>query len=287
MIWTARKALSIAVVSALALVAPAALAQDTTTPSTDGQLPPPKVTTTTKVDAGAGATTVKTKVEEEDPTSDHEKVVGHVGVGYLGLTNIPIAGALQNNIPARQNVPAPIIGVRYWLNEKLGLDLGFGFGLASSSQELVQGNTNVSQDRPSVFALAFHGGVPLVFAHQKHYKFLIIPELNVGFATSTETPPPLPGGAANPAGDISRTGFHLDVGGRVGAEIHFGFIGVPQLSLQATVGVFARRDAWKVKQDVGNTTNSASVGETTMGTSVQSDPWALFVNNISALYYLP
>ena len=290
MIWTARTALSIAVASVLGFAAPVALAQDTTQPAgtgTDGQLPPPKVTTKTTVDAGAGATTVKTKVEEEDPTSDHEKVVGHVAVGYLGLTNIPIAGPLQNNIPARQNVPAPVIGVRYWLAEKIGLDLGLGLGLASSSQEVVAGNLNQSQDRPSVFALAIHGGVPLVFAHQKHYKFLLIPELNVGFATSTETPQPLPGGAPNPAGDISRTGFHLDVGARVGAEIHFGFIGVPQLSLQATVGAFARRDSWKVKQDVGNQTNSASVGETSFGTSVQSDPWALFVNNISALYYLP
>ena len=30
-------------------------------------------------------------VEEEDQVSDHEKVVGHVGVGYLGLTTLPLA----------------------------------------------------------------------------------------------------------------------------------------------------------------------------------------------------
>jgi hypothetical protein len=279
---------------ALALAAPAAFAQDTTTGTgtagtgtgtatgtAEGTLPPPKVTTKTTVETTTGA--AKPATVEEDPTSDHEKVVGHIGVGYFGLTNIPIAGAAAGGLPARQNVPAPVIGVRYWFAEKIGLDLGLGLGLASSSQETITGPNTVSQDRPSVFAAAIHGGVPLVFAHQKHYKFLLVPELNIGFATSTETPNPAPPGT----GDITRTGFHLDLGARIGSEIHFGFIGVPQLSLQATVGVFARRDAWKVKQDVGNQTNSASVGETSFGTSVQGDPWAIFVNNISAIYYLP
>jgi hypothetical protein len=281
-----RTVLSIAVGMALALVAPAALAQDTPPPppAGDGTLPPPKVTTKTTVEP-AGA-----KKEDDDPTSDHEKVVGHFGVGYLGLTNIPIAtgappaGAVAA-APARGNIPAPVIGVRYWLGEKLGLDIGIGFGIGQSSQETVNGNTTTSTDRPGTFAMAFHGGVPLVLAHQKHYKFLLIPEFNIGFATSTETPPPnaAPGGP----GDTTRTGFHLDLGARIGSEIHFGFIGVPQLSLQATVGLLATRNAWKVKQDVGNQTNSGSVGETSFGTTVQGDPWAIFVNNISAIYYLP
>ena len=282
-----RTLLSVALGIALGLVAPAALAQDATPtpPAGDGTLPPPKVTTKTTVEAGAGA-----KKEDDDPTSDHEKVVGHFGVGYLGLTNIPIAsggagGAATAAVP-RTNVPAPVIGVRYWLSEKLGLDLGIGLGITGGSQESVNGNVTTSTDQAGKFGMAFHGGVPLVFAHQKHYKFLVIPELNIGFATQTETPPN-PTGAPTTAGDISRTGFHLDIGARIGSEIHFGFIGVPQLALQATVGLLATRNAWKVKQDVGNQTNSASAGETSFGTTVQGDPWAIFVNNISAIYYLP
>ena len=276
-----RTVLSIAVGMALALVAPAALAQDT--PPPEGTLPPPKVVTKTTVETStAGAK----KAEDDDPTSDHEKVVGHFGVGYLGLTNLPIGtgGAIAAAAVPRGNVPAPVIGVRYWLSEKLGIDAGIGLGITGGSQEQVTGNNTNSQDQAGVFGLAFHGGVPLVLGHQKHYKFLLIPELNVGFATQTETPPA--NGAAN-VGDITRTGFHLDLGARIGTEIHFGFIGVPQLSLQATVGLLARRDAWKVKQDVGNQTNSASVGETAFGTTVQGEPWAVFVNNISAIYYLP
>ena len=233
-------ALSIAVGMAMALAAPAALAQETTPPAGEGALPPPKVTTKTTVQTetsgGGGA---KPAAAADDGVSDHEKVVGHIGVGYLGLTNIPISGAGAGGVPARQNVAAPVIGVRWWLGEKIGLDLGLGLGLTSGSTEVITGNTTTSVDQPGVFAMALHGGVPLVFAHDKHYKFLLVPELNLGFATSTETPTPAPAGT----GDITHTGFHLDLGARIGAEIHFGFIGIPQLSLQASVGVFARRDA--------------------------------------------
>ena len=279
-----RTALSIAVGMALALAAPAAFAQDTTTGTAsasgtaDGTLPPPKVVTKT-----VETTTVAPakKVDADDEVSDHEKVVGHIGVGYFGFTTLPLSGG--NGIPT--TVAAPIIGVRYWLAEKIGLDLGVGFGLTTGSTETVGGGQTTTTDAPSVFGTALHAGVPLVFAHQKHYKFLLVPELNVGFAKATFTPNVAPGQPAQP--DISHSGFHLDVGARIGAEIHFGFIGVPSLALQATVGAFIRRDATKTSSEPNGGTVSSSTGVTSFGTSVQSDPWALFANNISAIYYLP
>ena len=277
-----RTALSIAVGMALALAAPAAFAQDTTGTATaggtaEGSLPPPKVVTKTV----ETTTVAPVKKVEEDDVSDHEKVVGHVGVGYLGLTTLPLAGG--NNIPT--SVSAPIIGVRYWLAEKIGLDLGIGFGMTSGSTESVNGGQSNTVDAPTVLGAAFHGGVPLVFAHQKHYKFLLVPELNVGFAHATFTPNVAPGAPAQP--DVTHTGFLLDIGARVGAEIHFGFIGIPSLALQATVGAFVRRESTKVSSEPNGGTQSVSTGVTKFGTSVQSDPWALFANNISAIYYLP
>jgi len=279
MIWTARTALSVSVGLAFALTAPAALAQDTTgTGTAEGTLPPPKVTAQVQTPAASAKPAAPAA---EDAVSDHEKVVGHVGVGYLGLTTLPLAPG--NGIPA--TVSAPVIGVRYWLAEKIGLDLGVGFGLTSASTEVVAGGNSKTRDAPSVFGAALHGGVPLVFAHEKHYKFLLIPEMNVGFAKATFTPNVPPGAPAQP--DESHSGFHLDVGARVGAEIHFGFIGVPALSLQATVGAYIRRDQIKVSSEPNGGTQSSSTGVTSFGTSVQSDPWALFANNISAIYYLP
>jgi hypothetical protein len=292
MISTARTALSVSVGIALALVAPAAFAQDTTTGTgtatgtagtgtpaapAEGALPPPKVVTPVQTQP-AGVVAVKA---EEDPTSDHEKVIGHIGVGYLGLASLPLAPG--NGIPATVN--APVVGVRYWLAEKIGLDLGLGLGITSGSSETVSGGQSQTVSAPTVFGGVIHGGVTLVFAHQNHYKFLLIPEMNIGLAKATFTPNVPPGAPAQP--DESHSGFHLDVGARIGAEIHFGFIGVPSLALQATVGAFIRRDQVKTSSEPNGGTVSSSTGVTSFGTSVQSDPWALFANNISAIYYLP
>jgi hypothetical protein len=161
----------------------------------------------------------------------------------------------------------------------IGIDGGIGLGWSTGSVENVTGGTSTTNDKKSKFGTALHVGVPLALAHGKHYSFLVVPEAAIGFTSGTIKGVPPPGGVAPPDQDLS--GFLLDIGGRVGAEIHFGFIGVPQLSLEGSVGLSFRRSSFKWKQD----NNSASDGTTTLGTSVQSDPWAIFVNNISAFYY--
>ena len=276
-----RTGLAISLGLAIGMFAPAALAQDGDT-SASGTVEPPKVTTqvkttTTTHPAGGGTET------KDDGVTDHEKVVGHIGVGYLGLTQLPIGSGAVTGVN-RATLDAPIIGMRYWLMEKLGIDVGVGFTMFSSSREVEQNNVLTQVDGPAAFGLALHGGLPLAFAHAKHYKFLLVPEFNVGFTRRGEKQ------NGNPAPpDIERSGFRLDVGARVGTEIQFGFIGIPELALQATVGLNFRRQVWKNSQDGANGAppGSSSDGETALGTTVQSDPWALFVNNISALYYFP
>lgn len=280
-----RTALSIAIGTALALTAPLAMAQDappTGTGTGDGSLPPPKVTTTVQTQVpvvGAGATAPKPP--EDDGVSDHEKFVGHVAVGYLGLTNLPIAPG--QGVP--NSVNAPVVGVRYWVMERLGLDIGLGLGFASGSTETVNNGVTTTTPAPDIFGMAIHGGVPLVFAHAKHFKFLLVPELNFGFATSKVQQPSAPGAPANP--ETSHSGVLFSVGARIGSEIHFGFIGVPQLALQATIGFAATSQSRKQSQEINGVTNSASTSSFGLGTTVQSDPWALFANSISALYYFP
>ena len=219
----------------------------------------------------------------EDDTPDHERFVGRFAVGYFGISQLPIAHENPGAAGVvRDNVNAPIIGVRYWLKRDIGLDLGLGFGLTGGSTEIVTGGNaggTTTIDKKSLFGLGIHGGVPLAFAHGRHYSFLVIPEATLGFTSGTLKSQPNAAGVAAPDQDLS--GFKLDVGARVGAEIHFGFIGIPELSLEGSVGLFARRETVKWKQD----TASASDGTTTFSTSVQSDPWAIFVNNISAFYY--
>jgi hypothetical protein len=176
-------------------------------------------------------------------------------------------------------VSAPVIGVRYWLQRNLGIDLGVGVGLAGGSTEAVQGTTDTTVSKVSSTGFALHGGVPFAFAHGRHYSFLVIPEVTVGFASATFKPTAQAGVPVGPNQDLS--GFLFDGGARIGAEIYFGFIGIPQLALQATLGVSYRRSVFKWSS--GN--NSASDGTNSFGTNVQADPWAIFKDAISATYY--
>jgi hypothetical protein len=138
----------------------------------------------------------------------------------------------------------------------------------------------VDADRESFTGFVFHGGVPLAFASADHFTFEIIPEANIGITSAQADP------NGDAAGDVSHDGLHLDIGARAGAEIHFGFIKIPQLSLQASVGL-------RFDYDSGKTTDSTGAGDdvetsssrSELHTTVQGAPWAIFTNNIAALYY--
>ena len=162
-------------------------------------------------------------------------MVNHFAFGYFGLSQLPIAGVGSGPGGAvRDVVNAPVIGVRYWFNERVGIDGGLGFGLQAGSTETVTPTTDVNADKPDKWGLGFHAGVPLAFAHATHYVFEVVPEANVGFTSGSIKGPP-------GAPDQSLSGFRLDLGARVGAEVHFGFIGIPQLALQASIGLYFRR----------------------------------------------
>ncbi len=254
-------------------------------------LPPPKPAPVTATVSTTTTTTVPEAAKKDDGITDHEKVVGKFGVMYFGVTQQPIGTGAAANV-GRGTVQTPVIGMRYWLQERLGIDVGVGFNFFSSSRAVeANGQPEATTDGPAVLAFALHGGLPLAFAYGKHYKFLLVPELNLGYATQTEAAQNVPPGAPTPP-DIHRSGFRFDVGARVGTEIQFGFIGIPELALQASVGLNFRRQVWSASRDANAAAGvpnpeSSSDGQNNLGTTVQSDPWALFVNNISAIYYFP
>ena len=118
----------------------------------------------------------------------------------------------------------------------------------------------------------------------KHYTLLLIPEMNIGFSgRSIKAPANSPAGAVN----TDQNGTRFEIGARAGGEIQFGFIGIPELSLQATIGLgFQNNQAWQ--NGVGNVANnSTSAHSYAFTTTVDAAPWAIFTNNISALYYFP
>jgi hypothetical protein len=206
--------------------------------------------------------------------TDHSAVAGHFGVGYLGRRTIQIA---TNTTGGQQTANAPVIGVRYWLDERLGIDAGLGLLIQRTSATQEAGGISASADQPGFTVFILHGGVPLSLATGRHYSFQIVPELNFGYGSSSV--------GANP--ETSLNGIHLDLGARAGAEVQFGFIGIPELALQASVGVALSYDrttgTTPGQNGAGDT--SGSVSQTTFGSSVGGSPWDIFTSSIAALYY--
>ena len=201
--------------------------------------------------------------------SEHDQFVGTLAIGYLGRRDMVVGCNGNPTQPggtcggAREILEAPVIGVRYWISDLLGIDGGLGMAINSLSE-----NNGIS--RPSSTAFVIHGGVPLALASTGHFTFEVIPELNLGFSSWSQS------------GTGSGSGFHFDIGARAGAEVHFGFIGIPQLSLQGTIGLALAFDSSKVSPPGGVSTNLSDV---TFGTSVQDNPWNIFTSNVAALYY--
>ena len=205
--------------------------------------------------------------------SDHEQMVGRLAVGYLGRAAVGAGAGADGSYAIVGS--APVVGVRYWVNSMIGIDAGIGFALLGGSFETTDPDSDGDLD--SFTGFIFHGGVPLALASADHSTFEIIPEANVGIGSAEE----------GPDGDITHNGFHFDIGARAGAEIHFGFIKIPQLSLQASVGALFAIDSASTDIDDADPATPASVSgsRTAFQTTVESNPWNIFTTNVAALYY--
>jgi hypothetical protein len=193
--------------------------------------------------------------------ADLDRVNPGIGFGWFALSDVPIGGG------ADRTASAPVLGIRWWMGAPLGpfrtwgLDLGFGVG-RSSRQDSPEDVTRT--------ALLLHGGLPLVVSATRHVAIEFIPELNLGLATGQE------------ANGTDVSGSILELGVRAGAEIFFGFVGLPQLALEGSVGLSLRREN-RTQQPTGGA--ERSVVTTTFGTSVQNQPWDLFRTSVAARYY--
>lgn len=273
-----------------------ALAQDavpetTTTTTTTTEPPAGAADTSAAVDTSASASasttgettasttyggTTTTTTTTTAPTTadaaeaggnDHDLFIGRFAVTYFGVSRIPIA----DDEAGPSEVVAPTVGIRHWFTPMIGLDAGLGIAIAGGSDDVGDESTDLS----TTTGVLLHAGLPLALSCGQHFCFEVIPELNFGFASATYE-------GAGPGGDdIDVSGSRFDLGARVGGEVHFGFMDIPQLSLVATVGLHYRRTSWGA--EAGD--SEASSTRFAFGTSVQGDPWAIFTNNISALYY--
>ncbi|MEO7033302.1 MAG: hypothetical protein ABI548_05540 [Polyangiaceae bacterium] len=244
-------------------LASAQAAATTTTTTTKTSVAAPAPANAPPAPAQGGMTLPGATPDPAVDATDHASVVGHFAVGYMGRRAI----VTDIGMPEPVSVDAPVIGARYWLDPMIGIDAGLGMLLSAGSNKV--GNASTDSQGYTVFIL--HGGVPLALAGSKHFSFQVVPEANIGFSSSQRA-----------GGGDKLSGFHLDLGARAGGEVQFGFIGIPELSLQAGVGVALTYDRVKATPAAGDATVQS---RTSFGTSLAGNPWDIFTGNIAALYY--
>ncbi len=184
-------------------------------------------------------------------------------------------------VGSTHTVDAPTFGARYWIRERVGVDVGLGVALGSAGGYAFassMGDTPASGT--SLFALSLHAGLPLVLFHGRHYKFLAIPEVNVGFSSGGDDGT----SATDLNDDNSYSGLMIEVGARVGAEVHLGFIGLPYLALQMSVGLAVRYESRTYS-------NASSAGQTGQRFGLNSgrnfDLDSILLHGLGLILYLP
>ncbi|MBI2394929.1 MAG: hypothetical protein HYV09_35495 [Deltaproteobacteria bacterium] len=243
------------VLASLVLATPA-FAQDESEPG-DEEAPKPKKK------AKPAAAPAAAESSTAGGQTDHDRVVGRLGIGYLGNFQVPLG---ETGRP----LPAHVLGMRYWFGPGMGLTAGLGFSSVSGSST----TGNVTTDSPAATAFAIKGGLPLALATSKHFAFVIEPQLAFGYAMQTETVPNQP--------SVDHTGQRFALGATAGAEIQFGFMGIPELSLVGSVGLAFDTAGGKTKRQSGENSFTASQ----LTTFSVANPWDIFKGSIAAIYYL-
>ncbi len=217
--------------------------------------------------------------------TDHSMVVGHLGLQYLGGTGV--AALVNGGGTSTMGVPSvnlgsqtlQTLGVRYWLNANLGLDLGVSLGIGSGSTT----TGTISQDNPSFFGFGLYGAVPIMIAESKHVSIHIDPFIQLAYGHSGITL-----GQGTATTDNSVNGLDFAVGGNAVAELQFGFLGIPQLALQARFGLALAYESTSGTQTMVNqntsvttTTSSLALG-TTLG---NYSPVDIITGSLGVVWY--
>lgn len=266
----------------VALVSSIASAQGGTDPATTpapapAGYPPAPAAPVAAAPAPAPAPVTTTTTTTTDGGTDFSKIVGRIGIGYMGQYDVPIGQAGQAGANATRSVPTQMIGVRYFFSERFGIDVGFGLGVLSGSTKVGAAST----DNPSTLGVSLKAGVPIVIASSSHYSFFFEPQALFGFAGET-----IKSLTPTTQADIKNSGMRFTLGAAAGALVQFGFIGIPQLTLDATVGIAipdiqSRTTESGAPTAVTKTTSSSTLITTYTG----HQPWNIFHTNVAAIYH--
>lgn len=205
----------------------------------------------------------------EEALTDHERVVKHLGLGWGGAPDLAV-GTLDRTIAA------PSLAARYWQTARFGLELGVGLSYVGATTAVQQpGSTSTERVEPTLWGFSVRLAAPIALSWGRHYTLVVIPETRIGWATVGARTAP------DEESDDGGSGLTFEFGARAGAELHFGFLGVPELALEATVGLALQ--AVSVETTDGNTGTKAS--RVSIATTAYEAPWDFFRTAVAARYY--
>jgi hypothetical protein len=173
----------------------------------------------TGAETGPGAGPIPTS-DETPAASDHDAVVGHVGVAVRRLDPGPLPLALRpgQGCAADMTTPCTVtlgaLGARYWTSRNVALN---GYLVLGSG-----GGSLGGQDLDTYLGVGPIVGMTLLLANWKHLAIGASPELAVVWF--------------RPAGGDAGNTTLFQLRASIEGELHFGFIGVPALSISLQAG---------------------------------------------------
>ena len=153
-------------------------------------------------------------------TTDHSQV--SFGVTFFGLDSLTLLAESDDNDAIRLRMPA--IGIRYWVSESIGLDIGIGLGIVGEKQfnncPIVAGNCGAEERTGGIdggFGIRLHFGLPVALKTYEHFNVLLTPEIGFQYGQATIFDPrSLAPVEAEDALDIGISSIALDVGVKIG-----------------------------------------------------------------------
>jgi hypothetical protein len=183
------------------------------------------------------------------PATDHEEVIQNIGFQVAFSAVNPMGAPAGANPLGVTNV-----GVRYWFNEKIGLDAGLGVTLVHLAPDNGDGDTAI--------AFGLNAGVPIAIGIYKHITTFFSPDLAFYLF--------------KPSSDAD-TAIRFDLAGSVGFEWQLGWVEASRISLTLKMG--AGLDVQTKALGGMNTVVSFGTGG---GSSVEG----LFSSSLALTFYL-
>lgn len=226
----------------------------------------------------AGQTQVQVVPPPADRLSDSERAMGTWALVVFNTRpfDFPNGGGADA-------VPLTVytVGLRRWTTRPLGpfknwgVDAGLGVVWGRSSVTSPQAGTLHTSAGVSTGGFGMHLGLPLAVTHHQHATFELVPELDVIWAHEH-----LP--ALDAGGDSTDYGgWSARLGARAGLELYFGFVGIPNLAIEASVGAALTYDSLSTKVGPIERSTRRWGFQTLRG----NEPWSVFTGSVAAMYH--